>query len=485
MFPPSARTGVVQDYPQYQGVQNFYNIQFPFTGNVQKAWNWQTNSGIWTDTAFTCSYSHNGESCGCYGQNPYFPYNCYTGDVTYVGAPSYGSPTFCQNSSITGGYYNNTTRSGWKYIAHLVAGEVGALYDISTENCTYNNCYNGYGSIAAYLQAVSGGIIENGGSINSGNIGIKYDGTLWAWGGTNFMRLAGWNVGSQNDPYQLGTDTWKGIAFDETYNSTLAIKTDGTLWAWGNNGNVGILGDNSITSKSSPVQIGTGADWQYVTIYGGSTFALKNDGALWAWGYNYNGCLGLNTTATRSSPVQVGTGTGWVEVDTSGYNTLAIKSDGTLWAWGDNSNGQLGQGNNTNRSSPVQVGTGTNWKKCSATSSTGAVAIKTDGTAWIWGVAGKYGSGTFGGQTSPVQAGGGSGPSDHVDFVNAKGATGGDGATYLTTDRKKMVTYAFNSTGRTSTGVLAGPYYTVGDRFQLHKTWFGYGDFGSALKSGR
>ena len=90
------------------------------------------------------------------------------------------------------------------------------------------------------------------------------------------------------------------------------------------------------------------------------TVAVKTDGTLWAWG-STTGQLGDGTTTDRSSPVQVGTATNWASVAAGNDHTVAVKTDGTLWAWGDNDSGQLGDGTTTNRSSPVQVGTATNW----------------------------------------------------------------------------------------------------------------------------
>jgi alpha-tubulin suppressor-like RCC1 family protein len=145
--------------------------------------------------------------------------------------------------------------------------------------------------------------------------------------------------------------------------TTLAIKTDGTLWSWGR-GSLGGLGLGNTTYYSSPKQVGTLTNWSFVA--GGLLrgLATKTDGTLWAWGYNNEGALGLGNTTDYSSPKQVGSLTNWAKVygqTNNNYSTLAVKTNGTLWSWGNNTYGQLGLGNLTGYSSPKQVGAQTNW----------------------------------------------------------------------------------------------------------------------------
>jgi alpha-tubulin suppressor-like RCC1 family protein len=146
----------------------------------------------------------------------------------------------------------------------------------------------------------------------------------------------------------------------------VGIKTDGTLWLWGNNG-YGELGDNTTAGTSSPVQtVSAGTNWKQVACGRYITAGIKTDGTLWTWGYNGNGQLGVNDITHRSSPVQtVSGGTNWKLVSGGSYSNhfVAFKTDGTLWLWGNNGSGQLGDNSITHRSSPVQtVAGGTNWK---------------------------------------------------------------------------------------------------------------------------
>ncbi|MBI5561616.1 MAG: hypothetical protein HY894_01995, partial [Deltaproteobacteria bacterium] len=94
------------------------------------------------------------------------------------------------------------------------------------------------------------------------------------------------------------------------------------------------------------------------------TVALRSDGTLWAWGANNSGQIGDGTNINRTAtPVQIGTGTDWSQAAAGSYHTVALKSDGTLWAWGYNGDGALGDGTGINRYAPVQVGTDANWSQ--------------------------------------------------------------------------------------------------------------------------
>jgi alpha-tubulin suppressor-like RCC1 family protein len=242
---------------------------------------------------------------------------------------------------------------------------------------------------------------------------IKTDGTLWLWGYNSGGNLGTNDVVHRSSPVQTisGGTNWKQVSIGPQSGipgggHTAAIKTDGTLWLWGSNSN-GQLGDNTITSKSSPIQtVSGGTNWKQVSCGGSHTAAIKTDGTLWLWGDNTRGQLGINDITHRSSPVQtVSGGTNWKQVSCGGSNSAAIKTDGTLWLWGWNDSGQLGDNSTTHRSSPVQtVAGGTNWKQVSGGSQHSA-AIKTDGTLWLWGINnnGQLGDNTATRKSSPIQ----------------------------------------------------------------------------------
>ena len=275
--------------------------------------------------------------------------------------------------------------------------------------------YNVYGALgdnttvdkSSPIQTIAGG--SNWKQISTGvgsSAAIKTDGTLWVWGQNSYGALGDNTTVHKSSPIQTiaGGSNWKQVAC--AYSRTSAIKTDGTLWSCGYNTR-GQLGDGTTLGRSSPVQTITGGtNWLFVAC-SGHTAAIKTDGTLWMWGDCSYGQLGDNTIAHKSSPIQTTAGgTNWKTVACGAMHTAAIKIDGTLWVWGSNAQGQLGDTTTaTHRSSPIQtVAGGTNWKTV-ACGFYHTVAIKTDGTLWAWGnnSQGQLGTGSTSRTLSPVQ----------------------------------------------------------------------------------
>jgi alpha-tubulin suppressor-like RCC1 family protein len=180
---------------------------------------------------------------------------------------------------------------------------------------------------------------------------LKTDGSLWATGDDYYGQLGdGHTLTSVSTPFQLMT----GVAAVSAGSfHTMILKTDGSLWATGYN-HFGQLGDGTTTDRSTPVQVMTGVA---AVSAGGEvsshTMILKTDGSLWATGDNDSGQLGDGTTTNRSTPVQVMSGV--VAVFAGGIHSLILKADGSLWATGNNYYGQLGDGTTTKRITPVQI----------------------------------------------------------------------------------------------------------------------------------
>jgi len=257
------------------------------------------------------------------------------------------------------------------------------------------------------IQTVSGG--TNWRSVSLGNAfsaGTKTDGSLWLWGSGSCGKLGINFVVNCSSPVQTvsGGYNWRSVELG--INHSAAIKTDGSLWLWGS-GYCGILGNNCAVNQSSPVQtVSNGYNWRSVSLGQFHSAAIKTDGSLWLWGENFRGQLGNNSTADQSSPIQtVSGGTNWRSISLGTRRSAGIKTNGSLWLWGYNTYGALGTNNSTCYSSPVQtVSGGYNWRSVSLGSSHSA-AIKTDGSLWLWGQGsgGRLGNNCTTSRSSPVQ----------------------------------------------------------------------------------
>ena len=188
---------------------------------------------------------------------------------------------------------------------------------------------------------------------------------LWTWGRNAFGHLGTNDTISRATPVTTlaGGSNWKQV--DCGYQQTAAIKTDGTLWTWGRN-NEGGLGTNDTTDRATPVTtFAGGTNWKQISVGVINVAAIKTDGTLWTWGNNDNTNLGINDTTNRNTPVTTfAGGTNWKQVSNGDSSCTAIKTDGTLWTWGRNNEGQLGINASGNRNTPVTTfAGGTNWKQ--------------------------------------------------------------------------------------------------------------------------
>jgi alpha-tubulin suppressor-like RCC1 family protein len=174
----------------------------------------------------------------------------------------------------------------------------------------------------------------------------------------------------------------------------LAVKSDGTVWAWGGN-EYGQLGDGSLDTSSVPVQVPGLSGVTQVTAGHDTGYALRSDGTVWAWGISQDGQLGTAVTGTSSPvPVQVAGLTGITQIAAGAYFSLALRSDGTVWAWGDNFNGELGDGmigTSTDSRVPVQV-SGLSRVTMIAAGGDNGMAVRTRGlyttltSVMVWGL---------------------------------------------------------------------------------------------------
>src|SRR5690606_37773733 len=200
------------------------------------------------------------------------------------------------------------------------------------------------------------------------SLALKSDGTVWAWGYNNYGQLGDGTTGNKTTPITVEGVGGPGELADVAAVAAcedrgVALESDGSGGAGGVNDG-GQLGDGTPADRHTPVRGGGLTDVVAVAAGWQHSIALKSDGTVWAWGWNAYGQLGDGTTgitAYKTTPVQVkgpgGNGylTDVVAVAAGYQHSLALKSDGTVWAWGWNDSGRLGDGTTTDRSTPVQV----------------------------------------------------------------------------------------------------------------------------------
>jgi alpha-tubulin suppressor-like RCC1 family protein len=256
------------------------------------------------------------------------------------------------------------------------AGETSAVITGLTNGTTYSF------SVRATIPSGDTATSQRSNPVTPLDAGLAY-----SWGDNWAGQLGNGSTGSsQASPAQIGAgEDW--AVLDAGYSHAVALKTDGSLWAWGGNFS-GQLGDGTTTNRATPTQIGVDTDWARVEAGSSHTLAVKDDGTLWAWGDNQFGQIGDGTTVDRLIPTQIGSATSWSAITASNDGTaghsLAIKTDGTLWAWGSNMFGELGDGTTADRVTPVRIGTATNWTSVAA-GGAHSVALRADGTLWTWG----------------------------------------------------------------------------------------------------
>jgi alpha-tubulin suppressor-like RCC1 family protein len=247
------------------------------------------------------------------------------------------------------------------------------------------------------------------------SLGVRTNGTAWAWGSGASGRLGTNTTTDRSSPVSVvgGFTDWCQVSAGGDH--SLGVRTNGTLWAWGTSG-AGRLGDGTVVSKNSPVSVVGGfTDWCQASAGSFHSVAVRTNGTAWAWGCGSCGRLGDGTATDRSSPVAVVGGfTDWCQVSAGMGGdafSLGVRQNGTAWGWGRNINGTLGNNcvGSGQVSSPVSVVGGfTDWCQVSA-GSAHSLGLRTNGTAWAWGDGGvgRLGDNTTSGKSSPVSIAGG------------------------------------------------------------------------------
>jgi alpha-tubulin suppressor-like RCC1 family protein len=246
---------------------------------------------------------------------------------------------------------------------------------------------------------------------NAKTLALLSDGTVWACGGyAGTPALGNGTTNASTVAVQVsGLSNVTGIATAPYFGfHSLAILGDGSVWAWGPN-SAGQIGDGTKVNRNVPVKVSSLTGVKAVAASMNGSLALANDGTVWSWGQIAGGANNASAPVTQATPGQVAGLTNVVAIAAGDTHYLALKSDGTVWAWGldfmtGNRNGQLGNGTVVNSNTPTQV------PALSGVTHIGAggyhsLARKSDGSVWAWGwnAHGQLGDGATTDRHAPVQ----------------------------------------------------------------------------------
>lgn len=211
------------------------------------------------------------------------------------------------------------------------------------------------------------------------SVAVKSDGTVWAWGYNESGQLGVTGVAESPIPLKVGSlSGMTAVASGETHN--VALKSDGTVWTWGGN-LYGELGNGGTTPSATPAQVQGLSGIVAVAAGPNHSVALKSDGTVWSWGSNGSWQLGNGTVTDSSVPVQASGLSGVTAIATGARHTLALRADGSVWAWG---NGALGDGSWIGSRVPVKIPSLSRVVDI-AVGSEHSLALRSDGAVWTWG----------------------------------------------------------------------------------------------------
>lgn len=259
------------------------------------------------------------------------------------------------------------------------------------------------------ITAVMGGEIHN--------VALKSDGTVWSWGWNAFGQLGDGTTNEASAPVQTGLSAVPPLTSVTKLGGrpyfTIAVKSDGTVWAWGMN-QFGQMGNGTVNPLAGPQVTVPGQvsnSWpggvinHPLQVTCGFQFgaALAHNGTVWTWGSGSHGELGNGTMGSSYAPTQVAGLTNVTAISAGWFHILALKADGTAWAWGNNARGELGDGTTANRSNAVQV-LGLSRVVSVSGGDSHSSALTSDGTVWKWGLndVGELGNGSTDALGHPV-----------------------------------------------------------------------------------
>ena len=284
--------------------------------------------------------------------------------------------------------------------------------------------------IAIPTSAFAADIIVKAGGTHT--VALRSDGTVWAWGDNNTYQLGDGTKVDQNKPKQVaGLTDITSIAAGTT--DSIALKSDGTVYTWGFNQ----LTAKQVNGLSNVTAVAAGYNFK---------LALKSDGTVWAWGWNTYGQLGDGTASNQTVPVQVKNLKNVKKIAAGYDHSLAITNDGKVWAWGHNNFGQLGNSSKVDSNIPVGVNN-LDGVTCIDGGQYYSVAVKSDGTVWAWGKNNNYqlGDGTLLEKSTPVQT---------LNLTDVASVAGAYEHTLALKKDGTVFSWGYNSAGELGSGSL-------------------------------
>lgn len=323
--------------------------------------------------------------------------------VTFTVTSGGGLLASSAGGTSLGASYSTTTASNGTATIYLKPAGVAATVNQLTAT-TSTLTVNFSATTVGGETAVNGRQVSSRGQYYS--VALRNDGTVWAWGQNNWGQLGNSTAVDSAVPVQVtGLSGIVSIATGDNFSA--ALKNDGTVWTWGYN-NYGQIGDNTTTNRLVPVSVPGLSGVVAIACGGAHILALKSDGTLMAWGQNLRGQVGNNTMVSSKIPVAVSGLTNVVGMAAGGNHSVAVTTDGTVWTWGYNTAGQLGDNTMTDSLVPKQISSGTLSGVIAVSAGYAhTVALKSDGTVKAWGNNGngQLGTGSMGTSKVPVTFG--------------------------------------------------------------------------------
>ena len=293
---------------------------------------------------------------------------------------------------VAAGWYHSLARTADGVVLAWGRNDAGQLGDgTSTES---------YSGRARPVPVVG---LDNVAQISGGgyhSVARKTDGSVWAWGDNSDGAAGDGTTMSPRATPVLVTGLSGVLEVSAGLAYTVARKNDGSVWAWGGSP-LRQFGDGGYEDHPTPIQLQDIANVSQIAAGYAHSLAVASDGGMWGWGGNDSGTLGDGTTEFRPSPIRIPGVSGLKMVAVGGAHSVGLRNDGTVLTWGENSWGQLGNGGLTFRSTPSIV-QGLAGVSDVAAGPYSSFAITRDGRVYEWGNRLGYGVG----KSAPVEVAG-------------------------------------------------------------------------------